>query len=207
MTTFKSDGTLPTGSVDITILESSEIYTANNFTWTQDTTSDVQRNHADGLPKGFEVKPGFTNGTLDLQLADSEQALPEINNTFSIGSLGYALTSRGLAKEQNGEWKLSAGLRLLSNPLITEPIAAVALTQNSAMTSINSAAVGPESGLTYTWSASSLPSGTSIDSSTGVISGTPDTVETTTAKIFASSTNSDGNTIKGVRYIPFTVTV
>jgi len=71
MTTFKSDGTLPTGSVDITILESSEIYTANNFTWTQDTTSDVQRNHADGLPKGFEVKPGFTNGTLDLQLADN----------------------------------------------------------------------------------------------------------------------------------------
>ena len=206
MTTFKTDGTFPTGSVDITILESSEVYTANNFSWTQDTVSDLMRNHADGLPKGYEVKPGFTNGTLDLQLADSDQALPLINNTFAIGALGYALTSRGLAKEQNGEWKLSAGLRLLSNPLITEPVAAVALTQTVAMTAINSAAVGPETGLTYAWSATSLPNGTSIDSGTGVISGTPDTVETTTAKIFASSTNSDGNIIKGVRYIPFTIT-
>lgn len=208
MTTFKQDGTLPTGSVDITVLEQGAVaglFAANNFSWSQDS-SEVTRNHADGSPKAREFKPGFTNGTVDLQLADDSQAVPEINHTFVLDGEGYVFTSKALAKEQNGEWKSAPSIAKLVNPLITEPVAAVALTQNSAMTQIDSAAVGPETGLTYAWSATGLPSGVSIDENSGAISGTPDTVETTTAKIYCAATNAAGNAIKGYREIPFTVT-
>ena len=209
-TTFQQDGTLATGSVDITVLELATdafagLFTANNFSWSQDS-SEVSKNHADGSPKGREFKPGFTNGSVDLQLADEDQAVPEINHTFVIDGEGYCFTNRALAKEQNGEWKSAPSIAKLVNPLITEPVAAVAYTDAVAITAIASAVVGPEAGLTYAWTASGLPSGLAIDAGTGEITGTPDTVSAGTFKIFASATNAAGNAIKGVRHIPYAVT-
>lgn len=206
MSTFPSDGLLPTGSIDITFLEqASDIFTANNFNWNQGTTFDGNRTHADGTPKGSKVIKGFTEGTCDLQFPDASTSVPEINYTFTNGGLGYYITGRGRVYEAAGERKLSVNIRLCVNPLISYH-ADQALTQSSAMTAIEPTATGPETGLTYTWTADDLPTGVSINSSTGEISGTPTTVETTTAKIYASATNADGNTIKGVRHINFTVT-
>lgn len=205
-TTFRKDGTLVTGTEDITILETGEVYGAENFGWTQDAIADITATNGDGSPKGSQIKPGFTNGTGVLQLADDSQPLPKINETFQVDGEGYYISGRGKPQEQNGETKISINFRKCENPLITEPAANVALTQSVAMTQIDSAAVGPESGLTYAWSATGLPSGVSIDSGTGAITGTPDTVETAAAVIKCSATKADGNSVVGTRYITFTVT-
>lgn len=207
MSTFPSDGLLPTGSIDITILElpNDGPYTLNTYNLQTGTTFEGTRTHKDGTPKSQKDIAGFTAGSADIQLPDADHALPQHGHTFTYSGKGYYLTNVGVAYEAAGETKVSATIKQCVNPLISYH-ADQALTQSSAMTAIEPSATGPETGLSYTWSATDLPAGVSISSSTGEISGTPTTVETTTAKIYAASTNADGNAIKGVRHIKFTVT-
>ncbi len=204
--TFPSDGNLPTGSLDITIQEiPTELFTANNFNWSQGSTASLTRLHADGTPKASSEIPGFIEGSCDLQLADADATEPEINHTFIYGGYGYYLSGRGRTYESAGEQKFTANLRRCVNPLISY-VAAQALTQSVAITTIELTVTGPESGLTYTYSAANLPAGVDINTTTGDITGTPTAVETTTATIYASATNAAGNTVKGLRQIAFTVT-
>lgn len=207
MPTFQSDGPLPTGSYELTFNEiSNETYVADNFQWGEDSSTDVSRMLATGGPKGSKVVKGFRNGSCDLQLADDDATEPDINDTFVIGNKGYFITSRGQTRNVNDEYKFNANIRMCVNPLITTPAADVPLTQSVAMTDINSAATGPEASMTYTWSATNLPTNVAINTSTGVISGTPSAVETVTATIKATATDSGGVERIGVRKIKFTVT-
>lgn len=204
--TFPSDGNLPSGSIDITIQEiPTELFTANNFNWSQGSTSSLTRLHADGTPKASSEIPGFIDGACDIQLPEADTEEPQINHTFIHGGNGYYLTSRGRTYETAGEHKFSANVRRCVNPLISY-VAAQALTQNSAMTAIDLTVTGPESGLTYAYTAADLPAGVVIAAGTGQITGTPTAVETTTATVYASATNAAGNTVKGLRQIAFTVT-
>jgi hypothetical protein len=204
--TFPSDGLLPTGSYDITFLELPlELYTADNFQWDQETNFDGSRTFATGKPKSSKVIDGHINGSMDLQLADEDTALPRINHTFVIGDHGYYVTGRGTTRTANDEIKLRVSIRRCVNPLISYH-ADQALTEDVAITAIAPSATGPESGLSYTWAATGLPTGVTINASTGEITGTPTAVETTTATITATTTNEDGETVKGVRIIKFTVT-
>jgi len=207
MSTFPSDGNLPHGSFDITILEiSGEIFTADNFQWSEEPNADLTRMRKDGTPKSSKVLKGFITGSADIQLPDADVAEPQVNDTFTIGSDGYYITGRGRTYTSNDEYKMSVNIRRCVNPLITNPVASQTFTQSNSINTITASAVGPESGLSYTWSAENLPSGLSIDSSTGEISGTPDTVESVTATIKATATDSDGNTVVGLRKIPMEVT-
>lgn len=212
-----SDGGLPRGSKQITILESGGLFTASNIQWDTPTEAIRQKDH-NNKPKAQRFDEDFTDGSATLQLA-SDSTIPSINDTFVVGDYGYQLTQVSEPFEQNAANVVNINFTRCVNPLIRQPVVDKALTQNTAVDAADkldvllpgffSSSNAWISNIVY--AATNLPTGLSISSSTGEITGTPTTVETTevTITVTLDYTDRDGNVrkLKGVRSgIEFDVT-
>lgn len=208
MSSFSQDGNLPHGSIDdITIIETNESYTVESFQRSEGSTV-IERMHNDGVGAASKAVPTFTTANMTVQL-DSASTPLKVNDTFEYANSGWYVSENGRTFSINESYLQTATVRKCQNPLITNPgtvaETTLALTQSTAITAIACSAVGPESGLTYTWSLTGAPAGLSINSSTGEITGTPTTVSTGTFTINCATTTSDGYARSGQRSVSYTV--
>jgi hypothetical protein len=208
------DGTLPTGSFEMTCVENSQTYILDAFSWDEAGADVGDRYSAEGTPMGGGVLRDFVKGSGDMQLTDRAQPVPDVGNLFTLSELGfvgytedtaiYMITSVGKTFESRGIVKAKISFRKCVNPMITAPVAAQSVSTGGAITPIPLAS-NETTGITF--SATGLPTGLSVVSTN--ITGTPTTTGTFRAIITATTTNGkvDGRINRaGSRVILFTVT-
>lgn len=155
---------------------------------------------------GSVTNVGPEEGTLNLQLALVSDPLPRPGFIFSFRGKYYVAGKVSPKYVQNGEVKFSVGVLICANPVISTLLSTdgqlktVALSNGAPMTQIDCEAVNAAAG-SQTWAATNLPTGVTINVSTGIISGTPSV--TGTFNITVTCTDADGKV--GVGYIKATV--
>jgi len=185
-----SDGILPTGSFEATILESGLTYILDNFNWDRKSTL-VRRKTASGRPGSQKAIGEFVDGSCDIQLADESTPTPDEGMAFLIDANKdgvaepYMVVNPGRTFTQDGEYKSKLTIARFANPCITasgskttdQLYAGISLASTVAITAINlAAALPPDLTLDASpWSAVGLPAGLTIAAATGIITGTPTT--------------------------------
>ena len=174
-------------TVDVTIVvndvaPSSLTFTPNSFTLTKGTAMTTVTPSASGGPvTSWSVSPSLPAG---LSLDSSTGAISG-TPTAITSSASYTITASNTGGSTN------ASVTIVVNDIapssITYSPSSLSLVKNTAMTTVTPTSSG---GAVTSWSVSpSLPSGLSIDSSTGAISGTPTTTSSsTTYTVTASNT-------------------
>lgn len=208
------DGTLPTGSFEMTCVENAQTYILDNFSWDQGSASVGDRYSAEGTPTGGGVVADFITGSGDMQLTDRAQPVPQAGYFFTLSELGfvgfeddtaaYLITSVGKAYENRGAVKAKIGFRKCINPVVTGPTAKQTVASGGAITAIP-LTCNESSGITFT--ARGLPTGLSVSGTN--ISGTPTTAGTFRVEITATSTANkidDRISRAGSRFVTFVVT-
>lgn len=183
------DGSLPVGSFDITVLETSQPFVLDNFTRTPASKKLVSLS-ARGLPAKQRNVPGQIAFSADCQVPDESIAGPRINHTFAVdadrdGNIEpYQFDSdAGDAYTQDGETKMKVSGFAMVTPLMYDSATTAAFAPASAASTVaiagyTLAAYLPRDVTKGTYSASGLPTGIVINASTGAITGTPTTPNT-----------------------------
>jgi hypothetical protein len=183
-----ADGLLPTGSFDITMLETGTSFIADSFSFDENTTK-IQSKSARGRVNRQKVIATDITGSADFQLADSTTLAPRPRETFAVdadldGNVEpYMIEKPGRKFTADGEYKCSVSIMGMANPLLYDSVTLIApvvpsLTHAVAMTATNALAAFLPRDVTLgasPWSASGLPAGVTMVAATGVISGTPTT--------------------------------
>lgn len=202
--THVADGTLPHGSFDITILETGQAYVADNFQGDQDAKV-IRSNNKVGAPRRQKIIVGPWDGSCDLQMEEASTPRPEPGQFFVADADGdgtpepYMVTKAGVTFTADDAVKCKASITRALNPVIfasagkTTPELAAGITyaSSSAITAITLGVYLPAGQAATTanpWSATGLPAGLTISTSTGAISGTPTTPGVSVVKVKCSAT-------------------
>lgn len=192
------DGVLPHGCFDVTVLETLLPYVADSFQWNTDATV-LRSLNSSGNPKRQKVVEKFTDGSADFQIADVNVAAPSIGYHFAIdanqdGTVEpYIVTKVGRVFQQDGEYKCKVDVARCVNPFpyfVGVNTAAKSLTNATPMTNVTVAAYFPPGEVIKAatpYAASGLPTNVSINTTSGLISGTPNTVGTFASTITVNS--------------------
>lgn len=175
----------------------------------------VEKEHTSpvGDPLGSDTREGFTKGSISLQLNLATDHRPRpghiLRTDFGDGYEYYISGKSGRARTLNDVVKLSVGVKKAVNPIITTLLSesygqGYVHTQAAGALSgsvLTSAAVNTRGGATLAWSIAaakgySIPGWLSINSSSGVISGTA-VAGTFEVKIVLTDTLSGFSTRKG----------
>lgn len=106
MAAIHNDGSVPYGSVELTIPTAGTAYVARNVTVTRPTKKLEQNNHL-GEPKGFVLVAGFVTASANIQL-DNGDTIPALGDTFThtfdseIGSETFVISSVGTPLDAEG---------------------------------------------------------------------------------------------------------
>lgn len=220
--TAVSDGDLPHGSFDITMLETGTVFIADNFKW-DPTTKKLESMDSRGRVNRRKILPVGISGSCDFQLADKDTLAPQSRETFAVdadkdGNIEpYQVEKFGRTFESGDIFKASGSIDAMVNPLIYDSVtllapAVPALTHAVAMAATNAlAAFLPRDVVLAAtpWTASGLPAGVTMAAATGILSGTPTTAGSyyVTYKVAGTLTLEDG-TVKtrvGIRKFLWTV--
>ena len=147
---------------------------------TDSDTSQVLTYHASGLPTGLSI--------------DSTTGVISGTPTTATGS---PFTVHVTATDSTGASGTSAGFTWTINNvvIVTSPGNQTSSIASGAITPLTIHATDSDSSITtFTWSASGLPTGLSILTSTGVISGSPSTVTGSPFSVTVHATDSTGAT-------------
>ena len=189
--TITASNTGGSTTADVTIVvndiaPASLTYSPNSFTLTKDSAmTTVTPSASGGAITGWSVSPSLPAG---LSLDSSTGAISGTPTAVS-SSATYTVTA------SNTGGSTTADLTIVVNDIAPSSISyspnAFTLTKGTAMTTVTPTSSG---GAITTWSVSpSLPSGLSLDSSTGAISGTPSVVSSSTSYTITGS-NTGGST-------------
>ncbi|MAF93370.1 hypothetical protein CMO85_01745, partial [Candidatus Woesearchaeota archaeon] len=188
--TVTASNTGGSSTVDVTIVvndvaPASLSYSPNSFTLTKGTAMTTVTPSVSGGPvTGWSVSPSLPAG---LSLDTSTGAISG-TPTAITSSASYTITA------SNTGGSTTASVTITVNDIapssITYSPSSLSLVKNTAMTTVTPTSSG---GAVTSWSVSpSLPSGLSIDSSTGAISGTP-TATSSSATYTVTASNSGGS--------------
>ncbi len=152
-----------------------------------------------GAPMGSKTTAGFESGALKLQLAKITDKLPRPG--YIIYALGkwWKVGPVAPTRSKDNPIQFSLTLTRLYNPCITRVLAedgepySLALTNSTPMTAFDASASNTRAGATVAYAATGLPSGLTINASTGEISGTPSGAGTYTATLTVTDTISGEN--------------
>jgi hypothetical protein len=144
---------------------------------TSSSTATIASWSADGLPPGLSIDPsgGSVTGT------------PTTGGTYSVTI--YATDSAGFTGQTSLVWTITNAVSV-TNPGSQSSVSGTAITP------LTLSATDTETSPTFTWSASGLPAGLSIDPASGTISGTPTTACACT--VVATATDEAGYTGQAV---------
>ena len=184
-------------TADVTIVvndvaPSSLTYSPSSFTLTKGTAMTAVTPTATGGPiTGWAVSPSLPSG---LSLDSSTGEISGTPDTVTSSAI-YTVTASNTVVARP---LMSPSLSMTLHHRLFPTAQAFTLTKGTAMTAVTPTATGgPITG----WSVSpSLPSGLSLDSSTGEISGTPDTV-TSSAIYTVTASNTGGSTTADVTIV------
>jgi len=158
---------------------------------TSNTVQIIGTNFAEGAL-------AYATGTNGAEIAATTTAFVnsvQVNATFSNLSAAYEPYNIKVLNPSNLFGILANALYINQTPVWTVPAGSLGSVDLATSASFSVAATDPEGGsLTYTISSGSLPSGLSLNSSTGLITGTAPTVTTTTTYSFSVNV-SDGNNV------------
>lgn len=215
-----SDGLLPHGSFDVTILQDGLAYVADNFS-TDENTKKLQSMSARGRVRRRKVIIVDTTFSADFQLAEEDTDAPRPRHAFAIdadrdgNAEPYQIEKVGRVYAADGEFKCKVAGFAMENPLIYIPATSRTPADRTdasagAITSVTLGAYLPRdvtlNATPYT--ATGLPTGLTC-STAGVISGTPSTTGTYSTVIKVSAKRTvDGveETLTGVAKFTWTIT-
>ena len=164
------------GSVDLTAFKNTDgtiaVVALNTLSSSDAITYSLS---GTGTPSGATVTPYLTNA--------SSNAAAQAATTVSGGSFSSTIPARSLVTYVVGTSGSSGGGNTVT---VTNPGSQTGTTAAAASVQIHATDSG--SGQTLTYSASGLPAGLSISSSTGLISGTPTTAGTSSVTVTAKDT-------------------
>jgi hypothetical protein len=183
------DGILPSGSFEITILETGALFIADNFSFDTDAALIRSKSASGRLARQKAIEQA-TDGSADIQLADASTVLPKVGYTFACDAdkdgvvEGYMVTKPGRSFKSDDEYKAKMGVARLANPLIygntgkTTAELIAGLTNSIAAGAIGAidlnAYVPPDVVLDASpFSATGLPPGIALTAATGGLAGTP----------------------------------
>ncbi|MGE5292361.1 MAG: cellulose binding domain-containing protein [Micromonosporaceae bacterium] len=176
------------GNLDLTAFKNSDgsvAVVALNTSTSSDTVTFTLQNT--GVPSGATVTPYLTNGSSN---AAAQPAIPVSGGAFSA-----TLPARSLVT-----YVIPAGSNNGNTVTVTSPGNQSSTVSTAASLQIH--ATDSASGQTLTYSATGLPAGLTINSSSGLISGTPTTAGTSTVTVTAT----DGTGASGSATFNWTVT-
>jgi hypothetical protein len=196
-----SDGILPHGSFDITILQDGQAYVAENFNL-EENSKKIQSSSARGRVSRQKVIITDSTFSADFQLADEDTDAPRPSHVFAVDAdrdgvvEPYQIEKAGRVYAQEGEYKCKVSGFAMVNPLIYIPATSRTpedrgSVTGSAITSLTLGAYVPRdvtlAATPYT--ATGLPTGLTC-STAGVISGTPSAIGAfaVTVKVAATRT-------------------
>jgi hypothetical protein len=215
-----SDGVLPQGSFDITILEDGQDYVADNFSLDENATR-LKSKSARGRNSRNKVVIDDATFSADFQFAEEDTDAPRPRHTFAVdadrdGNIEpYMIEKAGRTFGSDSEWKCKVSGFACANPLIYIPATSRAPVDRSsvedvAISSVQLGAYLPRDATitASSYTATGLPTGI-VCSTTGEITGTPTTVGaySVTLKVVATRV-VDGatETLTGVRKYTWTIT-
>ena len=191
--TASNTGGSDTATVTIVVNDvtpSSLTYTPNSFTLTKGTAMTTVTPSVSGGPvTSWTVSPSLPSG---LSLDSSTGAISGTPTAITT-SASYTVTAG------NTGGSTTASVTIVVNDIapssITYSPSSLTLTKNTAMTTVTPTSSG---GTVTSWTVSpALPSGLSLDSSTGAISGTP-TTTSSSASYTVTASNSGGSATASV---------
>lgn len=192
LTTAVEDGELPSGSFDITIIETGQSYVADNFQGDQDAKL-LRTNNKDGNPNRQKVIKGWWDGSSDIQLVTKSTPKPDVGHHFVADEDGdgndepFMVVKPGKTFTADDTTKAKITITRCVHPVIyTEAVSGKTLVQLLAgvsyastvvITAIDFGAYLPpgETLVGAVWTSTTLPAGLTLNASTGAISGTPTT--------------------------------
>lgn len=215
-----SDGQLPHGSFDVTILQDGQAYVADNFNFDENSTK-LQSKSARGRVSRQKIIPTDVTFSADFQLADEDTDAPRPRHAFAVDAdrdgvvEPYQIEKSGRVYAAEGEYKCKVSGFAMVNPLIYIPATSRTPADRTdasagAIASVTLGAYVPRdvtlSATPYT--ATGLPTGI-VCSTAGVLSGTPSAPGTFTVTLKVAATRTvDGTseTLSGVAKFTWTIT-
>lgn len=183
-----SDGPLPSGTFELTVLETGDRFIADNFSFDTDAALMRSMTTSGRLGRQKPVEKA-SDGSCDIQLADELTKCPKVGHTFAVDAdkdgvvEGYMVTKPGRTFKVDEEFKAKIAITRLVNPLIfgntgkttAQLEAGLADVSASPISAIDLDAYVPPNVVldASPWSATGLPTGITISASTGGLSGTP----------------------------------
>ncbi|MFA5262356.1 MAG: Ig domain-containing protein [Opitutaceae bacterium] len=166
----------------------------------------------DGEHSGSSTHVAANEGNLTIQLDAYNDPIPLPTYIMTIRNLYYVISGKvGNKREKAKVVRVTLPLKKCVAPVLANLLSEkgqyieVSTVANAAMTAINAAAVNTRAGATVVYSAESLPTGVTISSSTGSITGTPTAAGVSNIKVTCTDT-LDGKSFKGIAWIKLTVT-
>lgn len=150
---------------------------------------DIDHTKPDGSPLGGETVAGHEKGGLKIQLAKNDDALPRPGHI--LFTLGKYFRAGAVAPARVIKQAIQSTIQVtrLYNPVILGILSAdgdpfsLAISDGVAMTAFDAGASNTRSAGTIAYAATGLPSGLSINASTGEITGTPSGAGTYTVTV------------------------
>lgn len=215
-----TDGILPHGSFEVTVLQDGQVYVADNFSF-DENSKKLQSMSPRGRVSRQKIIPTDVTFSADFQLADEDTDAPRPRHAFAVDAdrdgvvEPYQIEKSGRVYASEGEYKCKVSGFAMVTPLIYIPTSSrtpqdVTSASGGAITPITLGAYVPRDvALASTpYTATGLPTGITC-STAGVLSGTPSAPGTYTPTVKVTSTRVvDGvsETLIGVAKFTWTIT-
>jgi hypothetical protein len=170
----------------------------------------------DGEGEGSYTGTVDKTGNIVCQLDTSTSTVPSPGFILRFrGELYQVIGKPAQSREKNKTVRVTLPVKKLIHPCLVEllstvgPVKTVAATSGAAITSIDVNPLSNVSGQTYAFAVGSdfdaLPTGVTLNVSTGAISGTPSVTGTFTSKVVCTATKANAPTRTGVAWIKIVV--